>query len=211
MNNFFRVKESKNGGRRGTLSLMHGKVDTPFFMPIATRGAVKNVTSDELVKLGAQIILSNTYHLYQRPGPDLLKKFGGLHNFMGWHGPILTDSGGFQVFSLSKIRKITEKGVEFRSEIDGKLIYLTPEKVIDIQLAIGSDIIMVLDECPPWPTSKKYAERSLKITLLWAERAKIHFDKRMKDKKYTKKRPLLFGIVQGSTYKNLREKAPRSW
>ena len=175
-------------------------------MPIATRGAVKNLTPEELKTIGAQIILSNTYHLFQRPGLDILKKFNGLHGFMKWKGPILTDSGGYQVFSLAHKRKIAEEGVRFTSEIDGKEIFLTPEKVIDIQLAIGSDIIMVLDECPPWPCTKEYAEKSLELTLRWANRSKMHFENKVK-KIPKNKRPLLFGIVQGSTFSDLRKKS----
>lgn len=199
------MKNTKNKKLK-ILSTPHGKIKAPFFMPIATRGAVKNLTPEDLKNIGAEIILSNTYHLFQRPGMDLLKKFKGLHNFMKWKGPILTDSGGYQVFSLSHKRKITEEGVKFNSEIDGKEIYLTPEKVIDIQLAIGSDIMMVLDECPPWPCTHEYAEKSLALTLRWAERAKKYFDKKMK-KIPRNKRPLLFGIVQGSTFDDLRKKS----
>ncbi|KKQ59318.1 MAG: Queuine tRNA-ribosyltransferase [Parcubacteria group bacterium GW2011_GWD1_38_16] len=188
------------------LKTRRGNVRLPAFMPIATRGAVKNLTPEELKNLGAEIILSNTYHLFQKPGLDVFKKIKGLHNFMKWSGPILTDSGGYQVFSLSHKRKITEKGVKFSSEIDGKEIFLTPEKVIDIQLAIGSDIIMVLDECPPYPCSRKYAEKSLDLTLKWAERSKKHFNLKTIHYKL-KTKPLLFGIVQGSTYPDLRKKS----
>lgn len=191
----------------------HGRFNLPAFMPIATRGAVKNLTPEELKEIGAEIILSNTYHLFQRPGLEVLKKFnppaggqGALHNFMKWSGPILTDSGGYQVFSLAHKRKITEEGVKFTSEIDGKEIFLTPEKAIDIQLAIGSDIIMVLDECPPYPCSHEYAKKSLDLTLKWADRSKKHFDKKTKEISKNK-RPLLFGIIQGSTYKDLRKKS----
>ncbi len=197
---------SEKGRRIGILKTPHGNIHTPFFMPIATRGAVKNLSPDELHKLKSEIILSNTYHLIQRPGLDVLKKQKGLHEFMGWQRPILTDSGGYQVFSLSKYRKLTDEGVTFASEIDGSRIDLTPESVIDAQLIIGSDIIMVLDECPPWPCTYEYAERSLALTLRWAERSKKHFCSRMKKRGVsTSKRPLLFGIVQGSTYKKLRD------
>lgn len=175
-------------------------------MPIATRGAVKNLTPDELHELKSEIILSNTYHLIARPGLDVLKKQKGLHAFMGWKRPILTDSGGYQVFSLSKFRKLTEEGVTFASEIDGSRIHLTPESVIDAQITIGSDIIMILDECPPWPCTYEYAEKSLALTLRWAVRSKKHFDAVMKKRRVPpSKRPLLFGIVQGSTYKKLRD------
>ena len=194
--------------RRGVLTLPHGKVQTPFFMPIATRGAVKSLAADDVKKLGPEIILSNTYHLLQRPGLEFLKKHKGLHGFMGWDKPILTVSGGFQVFSLSKFRKITNEGVTFQSEIDGRKIFLSPEKVVEAQFAIGSDIMMVLDVCSPWPCTHKDADEGLTITLDWARRSKVHFDKIVKRKKLTKKnRPLIFGIAQGSLYKDLRKKS----
>ncbi|MDP2630983.1 MAG: tRNA guanosine(34) transglycosylase Tgt [Candidatus Uhrbacteria bacterium] len=194
--------------RRGILTLPHGKVQTPFFMPIATRGAVKSLAADDVKKLGPEIILSNTYHLLQRPGLEFLKKHKGLHGFMGWNKPILTDSGGFQVFSLSKYRKITPEGVTFQSEIDGRKIFLSPEKVVEAQFAIGSDIMMVLDVCSPWPCTHEDAEEGLNITLDWARRSKVHFDKIVKRKKLTKKnRPLIFGIAQGSLYKDLRKRS----
>ncbi len=209
MNHFTFVKKHNNI-RRGILKTPHGKIHTPCFMPIATRGAVKNLTPAELNKLGAEIILSNTYHLIQRPGLDVLKKHGGLHSFMQWRKPILTDSGGYQVFSLSKFRKLTQEGVTFTSEINGSQIHLTPESVVDAQLAIGSDIIMVLDECPPWPCKYEYAEKSLALTLQWAQRSKKHFDSIMKKRRVPPiRRPLLFGIAQGSTYKKLRDTAVR--
>lgn len=198
------------------LQTPHGKFKLPAFMPIATRGAVKNLTPEDLKNVGAEIILSNTYHLFQRPGLDVLKKFKGLHNFMKWSAPILTDSGGYQVFSLSHKRKITEEGVKFNSEIDGKEIYLTPEKAIDIQVTIGSDIIMVLDECPPYPCDYEYAKKSMELSLRWAKRCKDHFDKiqNRKTKLNTDSpknmRPLLFAIVQGSIYQDLREESARS-
>lgn len=193
--------------RRGVLTLPHGTVQTPFFMPIATRGAVKSLAPDDIKKLGAEIILSNTYHLLQRPGLEFLKKHKGLHGFMGWNKPILTDSGGFQVFSLSKFRKITPEGVTFQSEIDGAKIFLSPEKVVEAQFAIGSDIMMVLDVCSPWPCTYKDANESLSITLDWARRSRIHFDKIITRKKLNQKnRPRIFGIVQGALYKDLRKK-----
>ncbi|MEK7648752.1 MAG: tRNA guanosine(34) transglycosylase Tgt [Patescibacteria group bacterium] len=192
--------------RRGVLTLPHGTVQTPFFMPIATRGAVKALTPEDIHALGAEIILSNTYHLYQRPGMDILKKWGGLHAFMGWDKPILTDSGGYQVFSLSKFRKITPDGIRFQSEINGATIFLTPEKAIDIQLAIGSDIIMVLDICTPWPCAYEQARYAVDMSVAWAERSKKHFEKRMKQKRLPNgKRPLLFAISQGALYKDLRK------
>lgn len=206
MSHYFSVTEHKNHTRRGVLSLPHGKVQTPFFMPIATRGAVKSVAPDEIHALGAEIILSNTYHLTQRPGLEILKKFGGLHEYMRWNKPILTDSGGYQVFSLSKYRKITPEGVTFRSEIDGAKIFLSPEKAVEAQMIIGSDIIMVLDVCSPWPCTYKQAQEALTITLDWARRSKIHFEKIIKKKRMSAThRPLLFAISQGSLYKDLRQ------
>lgn len=189
----------------GTLSLPHGTVQTPFFMPIATRGAVKGLSPDDIRDLGAQIILSNTYHLYQRPGLEVLKKWGGLHALMGWDKPILTDSGGFQVFSLSRLRKITDEGITFQSEINGATINLTPEKAIDIQLTIGSDIIMVLDICTPWPCTRTEAKRAVEMSVAWAARSKKHFEKKLKRLDRQKKRPLLFAIAQGALYKDLRK------
>ncbi len=167
-------------------------------MPIATRGAVKTLSSEDVQSLHAQIILSNTYHLWQRPGLATLKKFKGLHRYMRWPGPILTDSGGYQVFSLAQRRKITERGVRFHSEIDGQPLFLTPEKAIDIQRAIGSDIMMVLDECPAYPTTRGYAQSSMDMTTRWAERSLAY----KKKKRITRQQ--LFGIVQGSTFADLR-------
>lgn len=195
---------------------MHGEVNTPFFMPIATKGAVKNLTPEEVKNLGAEIILGNTYHLWLRPGDKLVAKSGGLHKFMNWNGPILTDSGGFQVFSLGAKAeekyglngvKLNDKGVEFRDPIDGKKYSMTPEKSIDIQLNLGSDIIMVLDECPPYPCSKKEAKKSVERTTEWAIRCKKYFFKKVGNKK---SRPLLFGIVQGSIYEDLRKESAKS-
>lgn len=199
------IKKSKKSGlRTGKLKTPHGTINTPCFMAIGTKAAIKGLVSEELVSLGSEIILSNTYHLFLRPGTEIIKKAGGLHKFMNWQKPILTDSGGYQVFSLSKTRTLSEKGVKFKSPIDGSKFFITPEKAIDIQLALGSDIIMVLDECPPWPCEKKYAEKSMFLTLNWAQRCKKHFDKKTKRAPKSKK-PLIFGIVQGSTFKDLRE------
>lgn len=182
----------------------HGVLETPFFMPIATRGVVKGLTPHELKELGAKIILGNTYHLWLRPGLEIIKKAGGLHQMMNWDLPILTDSGGFQVFSLSKLRKITDQGVTFRSTIDGQCLLLTPEKSVEIQLVLGSDIIMVLDECTPFPCSWKEAERAVKRSTQWAKRCKEFFVKEVRGQEV---RPLLFGIIQGSTYPDLRERS----
>lgn len=169
-------------------------------MTIATRGAVKTLEAQEVKSLGADIILSNTYHLYLRPGLEVLKKHKGLHAFMKWKGPILTDSGGYQVFSLAKIRKLTEAGAEFKDPTSGEAHTLTPEKVIDIQHAIGSDIMMVLDECPPYPASRKYVEQSMELTTRWALRCLAY--KKMRRIQKQK----LFAIVQGGTYLDLRAK-----
>lgn len=203
MRSFTVQKQSvKSRARAGVLRTAHGLVPTPFFMPIATRGAVKTLVPEEIDSVGADIILSNTYHLWQRPGLLVIKKAGGLHRFMGWDKPILTDSGGYQVFSLARSRKITEKGVQFTSDIDGQKHMLTPEKAIDIQRTLGSDIVMSLDECPPFPSTKAYVKHSLELTTRWAARGRKRF-------KRFKGRQLLFGIVQGSTYKELRERSAR--
>lgn len=174
----------------------HGTINFPAFMPVATRGAVKNLSSQDLESINTEIILSNTYHLMQRPGIKIIKKAGGLHKFMNWDKPILTDSGGFQVFSLSKFRKIHENGVEFRSEIDGKKYFLTPEKVIQMQADLGVDIAMVLDVCPPHPCTKKQAQEAVRLTLEWAK----------KSLKAKQKNQKVFCIIQGSVFKDLRIK-----
>lgn len=218
------------GNRRvGKLETSHGTVKTPFFLPIATKGAVKQLSSEELRELGAQIILGNTYHLWLRPGHKIVEKAGGLQKFMNWNGPMLTDSGGYQVFSLAGRRdkkssvKLSEKGVGFRDPIDGKKYFMTPEKSIEIQLALGSDIIMVLDECPPYPCSREYAKKSLERTTRWAKRCKEYFDAQILKSKFQisnefkisklknskLKRPLLFGIIQGSVYKDLRQESAK--
>ena len=184
----------------------HGSLQTPFFMPIATRGVVKGLTPDDLEKLQATLVLSNTYHLWLKPGLEVIKKFNGLHNFMQWSRPILTDSGGFQIFSLSKFRKITDSGVSFSEPESGKKHFLTPEKSIDIQLTLGSDIIMVLDECPPWPCSKKEVAKAVERTTRWAQRCKDYFTEKTAGR-LREKKPLLFGIVQGGVHQDLREKS----
>lgn len=212
----FRIlKKSKRFlARRGILKTAHGEIQTPFFMPIATKGSVKALDSGDIKDLGAEVILANTYHLFLRPGTDVLKKFGGLHKFMNWKGPILTDSGGFQVFSLG-VRmeeknggdswvKLSEKGVEFRSHINGAKHKLTPEKAIQIQAAIGSDIIMVLDECPSAMATPAYLKDSLELTTRWARRS-LEEKKRLEKKLPRLKKSLLFAIVQGGTNARLRK------
>ncbi|MDD4995571.1 MAG: tRNA guanosine(34) transglycosylase Tgt [Patescibacteria group bacterium] len=201
----FRLIKQTGLARVGEIETAHGVVHTPFFMPIATKGAVKTVSTRDLDALGAEILLSNTFHMMLRPGEALIKQAGGLHGFMNWNKPILTDSGGYQVFSLAKMRKLTDDGVEFQSPIDGDKHFLTPERSIQIQLDLGSDIVMALDECTPYPCEKEYAERSLELTIAWAKRCKKYFD----DNKTAAINPdaKLFGIVQGSTYPDLRKKS----
>ncbi|TJX16129.1 tRNA guanosine(34) transglycosylase Tgt [Tissierella creatinini] len=192
------LKESQDSkARLGLIHTPHGDIETPIFMPVGTRATVKAMTPEEVKGLGAQIILSNTYHLYLKPGHELVKDAGGLHKFMNWDGPILTDSGGFQVFSLGDLRKIKEEGVEFRSHIDGSKHFLSPEKSIEIQNALGSDIMMAFDECAPYPSSYEYVKQSMERTTRWA--------KRCKDYHKDWDRQGLFGIVQGGMYKDLRE------
>ena len=199
----FKIIANKVKARRAEIVTRKGKVQTPCFMPIATKAAVKTITSDEVRQLAPDMILSNTYHLMLRPGQEEMERLGGLHAFMDWDKPILTDSGGFQVFSLAKKRKITPEGVEFNSHIDGKKYFLSPEDSIKIQMNIGSDIMMVLDECVKLPAEKKYLEKSIKLTTFWAKRCKDYFDKVCVDKQEAE-RPLLFGIVQGGLEKDLR-------
>ncbi|MCX7913216.1 MAG: tRNA-guanine transglycosylase [Thermodesulfovibrionales bacterium] len=168
----FDIRKSNAGLRIGVLSTTHGIIHTPAFMAVGTLGTVKAMSPDELREIGAEIILCNTYHLYLRPGHEIIKGVGGLHNFISWKAPILTDSGGFQVYSLSKLRKIDEEGVEFRSHLDGSTHFFTPEKSMEIQLSFGSDIAMAFDECTPYPADYEYAKRSLMLTIKWAERSK---------------------------------------
>ena len=158
--------------RRGRLTTAHGVIETPVFMPVGTQGTVKGVSPRELRELEAQIILGNTYHLFVRPGIDVIRHFGGLHRFMNWDGPILTDSGGYQIFSLAKLRKITEEGVQFQNHLDGTPTFISPEIAMEIQATLGSDIAMVLDECPPYPCEHDYAAQSLEMTARWARDAR---------------------------------------
>jgi len=191
----------QTGARLGRVHTPHGSFDTPAFMPVGTQATVKGMSPEELKEIGAGIILSNTYHLYLRPGHELIGRAGGLHKFMNWDRPILTDSGGFQVFSLADLRDITEEGVTFKSHIDGSRHFLSPEKSIEIQNALGSDIIMAFDECAPYPCEYDYAKKSMEMTTRWAERCK-------KAHKNTDKQAL-FGIVQGSVYADLRQESAK--
>ena len=204
-------QDRRTKARRGKLTTRHGVIETPAFMPIGTQGSVKAVSPGELRDLNAQVILGNTYHLFVRPGLQVIKHFGGLHHFMSWDGPILTDSGGFQIFSLVKLRKITEQGVEFQNHIDGSRAFISPEIAMEIQAALGSDIAMVLDECIPYPCEYDYAAQSAELTTRWAKRCRewkrqnAETTKRFTDSPV---RPfadsLLFGIVQGGTFDELR-------
>ena len=196
-------KDKDTKARLGRLKTAHGEIQTPCFMPVGTQATVKAISNAELLHCGAQAILGNTYHLFLRPGTEIIKKAGGLHKFMGWDKPILTDSGGYQVFSLAVLRKLTAEGVEFNSHIDGKKIFLTPEDVIKIQKDLGSDIMMVLDECVKYPATRDYVENSVKMTLDWARRSKEYFTNH--EPRTTNHEPLLFGIVQGGTYLDLRK------
>jgi queuine tRNA-ribosyltransferase len=184
--------------RAGILQTAHGEVETPIFMPVGTLGTVKSLSPEELITCGVQIILGNTYHLYLRPGCDVIRSFNGLHGFMHWDGPVLTDSGGFQVFSLAKLRKLTDEGALFQSHIDGSQHMLTPEKSVEIQLCLGSDIVMCLDECIKYPAEKRDAQKALELTTQWGKRCKDAF----KNEKNA-----LFGIVQGGMFKDLRERS----
>ena len=186
--------------RRARLTTPHGTVDTPAFMPVGTRGSVKSLSPDDVREAGAQIILGNTFHLLVRPGPELIRELGGLHRFMGWDGPILTDSGGFQVFSLAKLRKLTEEGVEFRAPADGSTHRLTPERAIEVQHALGADVIHPLDECLAYPATRADTERSLALTLRWAGRS-------LAAHRAAGGPAALFGIVQGGSYLDLRARA----
>lgn len=191
----FNLLKQHNHARRGQMTFERGVVDTPAFMPVGTCGAVKSLTPDMVKSSGAQIVLGNTFHLMLRPGPEVIKAHGSLHGFMDWSGPILTDSGGFQVFSLTELRKLTEQGVTFRSPVDGRMIELTPESSIAMQHALGSDIIMQFDECTPYPVSKEEAKASMELSLRWAKRCKTaHADAP----------GALFGIVQGGMFMDLR-------
>jgi queuine tRNA-ribosyltransferase len=208
MNFSFAVaKTNPSGARRGRLTTPHGSIETPFFLPVGTQAAVKGLRNEALEELGTEIILANTYHLYLRPGHELVRKLGGLHRFMSWPRAILTDSGGYQVFSLSELRKITDEGVRFRSHLDGSEHLLTPEKAAEIQLALGSDIAMVLDECIETPAPREKAEAALKRTTEWARRARVYFQERARRNGDLSQ--WQFGIVQGATFADLRRESAR--
>jgi queuine tRNA-ribosyltransferase len=193
----FNILKEDGDARKGLVTTHHGSFNTPAFMPVGTYGAVKGMTPELIKETGSEIILSNTYHLMERPGVQVIKEMGGLHEFIGWHGPILTDSGGYQVFSLAKKRKITEEGVEFNSVLNGDRINLTPEFCIELQHAYGVDIAMILDECTPYPVDKKTAQQSMQLSLRWAERCKNVFSAE----------GALFGIIQGGIYTELRHES----
>ncbi|MDD2218463.1 MAG: tRNA guanosine(34) transglycosylase Tgt [Eubacteriales bacterium] len=192
-------KDDRTSARRGRIHTPHGTIETPVFMPVGTQGTVKAMKPEDVAGMGAGIILGNTYHLYLRPGHEIVREAGGLHKFMNWNGAILTDSGGFQVFSLGAMRKITEEGVRFQSHIDGSAHMITPEKSMEIQNALGSDIMMAFDECTPYPADKEYARKSLERTTRWLKRCK-EYHKNVENQS-------LFGIMQGGMYKDLRKQS----
>jgi queuine tRNA-ribosyltransferase len=203
----FTLEHTDGTARAGTISTSRGEIPTPTFMPVGTQGSVKAVEHRELDELGARIILGNTYHLYLRPGTALIEEAGGLHRFMHWDRPILTDSGGYQVFSLSHLRRIGEEGVEFKSHLDGSIHVFTPERVVDIERSLGSDIMMVLDECTPYPCDEAYAARSNALTIRWAARCRGRME--ATSPRYGVDQAL-FGIVQGSVYAGIRESSARA-
>jgi queuine tRNA-ribosyltransferase len=211
------ASDQHSKARRGRLKTAHGVIETPAFMSVGTQGSVKGASPRELRELNAQIILGNTYHLFVRPGLDVIKHFGGLHNFMSWDGPLLTDSGGYQIFSLVKLRKITEEGVEFQNHIDGARAFISPEIAMEIQAALGSDIAMVLDECVPYPCEYDYAAKSAEMTTRWARRCKAVASAVSAEKAsnalrtaHSTARQLLFGIVQGGAFENLRKQSAQA-
>jgi queuine tRNA-ribosyltransferase len=194
----FKLLKTDGNARRGKLVFPRGVVETPTFMPVGTYGTVKAMTPEEVKESGAEIILGNTFHLMLRPGVEVIQKHGDLHDFMHWDGPILTDSGGFQVFSLTEIRRLTEEGVLFQSPLNGNKIFLSPERSMEVQKILGSDIVMVLDECTPYPATKKQVRDSMEMSLRWAERSK---------EAHSKSKSALFGIVQGGVYPELRDRS----
>ncbi len=201
----FEVHKTSGMARTGALHFRRGTVSTPAFMPVGTYGSVKSVTPEEVRTSGADIILGNTFHLMLRPGTDIVQKHGGLHEFVNWHGPILTDSGGFQVFSLAELRKLTEEGVRFRSPVNGDEVFLTPERSMEVQHALNSDVAMIFDECTPYPATEEAARDSMELSLRWARRSRDRFDELKK--KEPDRGEALFGIVQGGIYDHLRRES----
>jgi queuine tRNA-ribosyltransferase len=226
------TKDRESGARHGRLTTAHGAIETPAFMPVGTQGSVKAVSPAELRELNAPIVLGNTYHLFVRPGVEVIKHLGGLHKFMNWDRVILTDSGGYQIFSLAKLRKITEAGVHFQNHVDGSPAFISPESAMEIQATLGSDIAMVLDECPPWPCEYDYAAKSAEMTIRWAKRCKKWSEENVQrtadvvaadvpigriseplppvTAAATTPRQLLFGIVQGATFEDLRKQSAQA-
>jgi queuine tRNA-ribosyltransferase len=222
------AQDRQSRARHGRLTTAHGAIETPAFMPVGTQGSVKAVSPRELRELNAPILLGNTYHLFVRPGVEVIKHFGGLHKFMMWDRPILTDSGGYQIFSLAKLRKISEDGVQFQNHVDGTTAVLSPEIVMEIQAALGSDIAMVLDECPPWPCEYDYAAKSTELTIRWAKRCKEWAEENTQrstpnvespiqksgqaaiDNRPSTINQLVFGIVQGATFEELRKQSAQA-
>jgi queuine tRNA-ribosyltransferase len=196
-------KSSRTSARRGVVHTAHGDIQAPFFMPVGTKATVKTLSQEDLRLIGSEVELSNTYHLYLRPGLEIMEKAGGLHKFMSWERPILTDSGGYQVFSLTDWRKLSDNGVEFKSHLDGSKHVLTPESVMDIQRVLGSDMVMPLDECSPYPCDRENAEAAVRRTSAWARRTVEHFEKTGMRARGQR----LFSIVQGSSYRDLRERS----
>ena len=201
----FSVQSQDGAARRGTLTFRRGEVCTPAFMPVGTYGTVKSVTPEEVSATGAGIILGNTFHLMLRPGTEVVRKHGGLHEFMNWHGPILTDSGGFQVFSLADMRKVTEEGVHFQSPVNGDPVFLTPERSMEVQHELNSDVTMIFDECTPYPASEGEARESMELSLRWAARSRARFDELKNEE--PDRGEALFGIVQGGMFEGLREES----
>jgi len=207
----FSIASADGSARAGIIRTPHGEIETPVFMPVGTLGSVKGVPQHILEELGVQILLGNTYHLYLRPGHEAIREMGGLHRFMSWERSILTDSGGFQVFSLSELRKVTEQGVEFRSHLDGSSHVFTPERSMEIQIALGADIIMAFDECTEHPATRERARESMEMTARWARRNKDYFEAHKEEVpwgvKFTQSTQSLFGIVQGGMYADLRRES----
>ncbi|MBU0952233.1 MAG: tRNA guanosine(34) transglycosylase Tgt [Elusimicrobia bacterium] len=200
------ITKSKNTKARiGKITTSHGEVSTPVFMPVATQGTVKTISNDELRKIGTELFIANTYHLYLRPGLEIIKLSGGLHKFINWERSIITDSGGFQVYSMADLRKISSEGVSFQSHVDGSTHFFSPESVVDIQIKLGTDIMMCFDECPPYPSTYDYTKNSMELTLNWAKRCKSQLMN--SDVERPNQKQLIYGIIQGSTYLDLRKES----